>query len=137
LSGNYISSNVAYDQKINAINSGVGIVLSGDWQSQETIENYAARVFYAYHHKISENFTFLCGMNLGLKQKRINLSNLTFGDVIDTQNGFIYWSNNAPSQPKAYFDLTSGIAGYTKNIYFGVSAQNLVQANLTNSSHNS
>lgn len=124
--GNYINSNLAYDQKIDAINSGVGLLVSGDWQSSGTLQTYAAHLFYSFHYKISENLTLLYGASLGFATKRVDWSAITFGDIIDPTTGLIYNQGNI-SNNKAirYADISTGFAGHTKNFHFGIAAHHI------------
>lgn len=132
LSGNFVTYHAAYDQKIEAINSGVGVMVTGDSQGDRSFETYTANLFYSFHHKISENLTFLYGTSLRVGKKSIDWSKLTFGDLIDPQTGYVTISeDDLGKRSKTYFDLSLGIAGYTKNSYFGFSAHHINRPNIS------
>lgn len=132
LSGNFVTYHAAYDQKIEVINSGVGIMVTGDYQGDRTFETLTANLFYSNHHKIGENLTFLYGTSLGVGKKSIDWSKLTFGDLIDPQTGYVTISeDDLGKRSKTYFDLSLGIAGYTRNAYFGFSAHHINRPNIS------
>ena len=136
LSGNFVSANIAYDQRIDAINSGIGFMIMGDWQGQGTIQNYSAQFFYSFHHQVHENFTLLYGANIGFNTKHIDWSKLTFGDMTDPRRGFIYQTGDIPRpNGRKYLDLSLGFAAYTKNIYFGFSAHHINTPNISLLNH--
>ena len=126
LSGNYTTYSASYDQHIKNISGGIGVLVTHDEQGQGTIKTNMLGLIYSYHLKITRKFSIRFGAQASYYQKSLDWNKLTFGDMIDPRKGFIYESGDQPRGGSTnYFDASAGILGYTKHLFFGVSAHHL------------
>jgi type IX secretion system PorP/SprF family membrane protein len=131
LSGNYQTANIAYDQKLEKINSGIGAILMYDRQGP-ALTNYMVGINYAYHFKFSEEMKISAGTQFLYGAKRMDWSQLNFGDMINPQQGFIYQTGDV-ARPNGinYFDLSFGLAAQWKKFYIGSSIHHVNQPNIS------
>jgi type IX secretion system PorP/SprF family membrane protein len=129
ISGNYVTSNVSYDQFFGKLHGGLGINLQNDLAGQAIIQTNRADLSYAFHLPLFDNkLVIQLGIAIGLLTKHLDYSKLTFGDMIDPRRGFIYAPSEPPAKSTRYAaDFTSGFIAYTKRITVGFSAANLSQ----------
>ncbi len=126
LSGNYTTYSASYDQHLKNISGGIGVLATHDEQGQGTIKTTMLGLIYSYQLKITRKFSFRFGAQASYYQKSLDWSKLTFGDMIDPRKGFIYESGDQQrGGSTGYFDASAGLLGYSKNLYFGVTAHHL------------
>ncbi len=131
LSGNFQTANFSYDQKIEKINSGVGVILMYDKQGA-SISEYSLGINYAYHLEINDDFKFHFGTQLLYGYKQLDWSKLTYGDMIDPRRGFIYQTGDVSrGNGRGYLDLSFGLAGEMKGFFFGVSIHHVNQPDVS------
>ncbi len=110
--------------------SAIGLVLSADYQSNKTISSYSANMFYAYHHEITSDLTFLYGARIGLVSKQVQWDKITFGDMIDPRQGFVYATGDVPNPGgRQFLDIDLGFSAYSKNYYAGIAAHHINEPN--------
>lgn len=132
LSGNYVTTSAAFDQYFRNISGGIGLLATNDQQGKGTIQTSMIGLLYSYHLKVSRTFTMMFGTRAAWFQKTLDWDRLTFGDMIDARNGFIYSSNDVPrGGKKGYFDASVGMVGFSKHFFFGFAAHHLNQPNET------
>lgn len=131
LSGNFQTANVSYDQRIEKINSGIGAILMYDGQGS-ALKNYTLGLNYAYHFQIGEEIKISTGTQFLFGAKRIDWSQLNFGDNINPQQGFIYQTGDL-ARPNGinYFDLSFGLAAQWKKLFFGASIHHVNTPNVS------
>jgi len=129
LTGNYITSAVAYDSYVKSISGGVGIIALHDMQGQATIQTSMIGGIYSYNFKVNRKFSMMFGARAAYFQKFLDWDKLTFGDMIDPRRGFIFTSGDVPrgNGRRGFFDLSAGLVGFGKNYYFGLAAHHLNQ----------
>jgi type IX secretion system PorP/SprF family membrane protein len=128
LSGNFITSNVSYDQYFAKLHGGLGLNMEYDLAGG-LFSTTSANLSYAFHLPLFENkLVFSPAVSVGLLRKHVDWESLTFGDMIDPRRGFIYSTPIAPMQTTVNcFDLTTGFIAYTKRITVGFSAAHVTQ----------
>jgi type IX secretion system PorP/SprF family membrane protein len=126
LTGNYITSAVAYDSYVKSISGGLGIIALHDMQGQATIQTSMIGGVYSYHLRWRK-FSLMFGMRAAYFQKFLDWDKLTFGDMIDPRRGFIYQTGDVPrgTGRRGFFDVSAGALGFGKNYYFGIAAHHL------------
>ncbi|MBM3160642.1 MAG: type IX secretion system membrane protein PorP/SprF [Bacteroidetes bacterium] len=129
LTGNYITSAVAYDSYVKSISGGLGIIALHDMQGQATIQTSMIGGIYSYNLKVNRKFSMMFGARAAYFQKFLDWDKLTFGDMIDPRRGFIFTSGDVPrgNGRRGFFDLSAGLVGFGKNYYFGLAAHHLNQ----------
>lgn len=131
LSYNFQTPSLQYDQRFQALNSGFGVLLMHD-RFGKTFSTTTLGINYAYYVKLPYNFELSSGIQVGFGAKRVNWDMLTFGDMIDPQQGFIYSSNSIPANnTKTYPDLSTGFALSGRGLFAGISFRHLNRPNVS------
>ena len=127
----YITYSASYDQHIDALSGGLGLLVTNDRAGNGTLVTTDASLVYAYHLAINREFSINFGLQGTYHQKTLDWSKLTFGDMIDRRRGFVYNTNENPNQyPNQTVrapDVSAGIFGYSKRYYVGFAANHLTQ----------
>ena len=128
ISGTYITNSVSYDQHVEAIGGGLGLLIMKDKAGQGTLSTTNVSGIYSYLLNVNREFSLKFGVQASFFQKSIDWSKLTFGDMIDERRGFVYSTNEQQKlQSKSNVDFSAGILGYSKRYYFGFAAHHLTQ----------
>ena len=111
ISGNYITNLYGVQKRIDSIGLGVGINILQDEQGQGTLNTTGIGLVISKWVKFSDKINLSWGVNTSFYQKTVDMSKLTFGDMIDSKLGF---TNNASSDPNfnstvSYINFTSGV----------------------------
>ncbi len=126
LSGNYVTYSASYDQYFKNINGGIGVIALHDQQGKGTINTSMLGLIYSYHQKVNRKFSLMWGVRTAYYQKDLDSRKLTFGDMIDPRKGFIYNTGDLiGNASKQFFNVSAGVVGFTKKIFFGLSAFHL------------
>ena len=130
-SGNFITTSVTYDQGLQGLNGGFGLIFLSD-QVAKTLKSNEVSFSYAYHQHVSRTFTINYGIQTTFIQKSVDRGNLTFSDMIHPRRGFVFSTNDVISaSPVNKFDFSAGIIGYSDKFYLGFAAHHLSEPTLT------
>ena len=129
--GVYQTYSASYDQYVDALNGGVGVLIVQDEAANGALSLTEASLIYSYHLSVSREFSILFGAQGTFRQRALDWSSLTFPDQIDPFYGFVKPTNEIPpnNNINSHLDLTFGIVGFTENFYAGVTASHLTQPN--------
>ncbi len=128
ISGTFVTYAASYDQHVQGINGGLGILLLNDEAGKGTIGTTDASIMYSYYLPVSSSFSIRTGFQATFVQKRLNWEKLTFGDMIDPRYGFIYTTGEQRQEESViYPDFSAGILGYTEMFYIGAAVNHLTQ----------
>lgn len=129
ISGQYITYSASYDQHVDAIAGGLGILVTNDKAGQGgilTTTNFSA--IYSYQLPITREFSMKFGFQGTYYQKSVDWNKLNFGDMIDARRGFIWNTQETPNQIKRTNpDISAGILGFSKRYFFGFSAKHITE----------
>ena len=129
----YVTTSASYDQHIDAIGGGVGILVQNDRSGNGNYNTTHASLLYSYHLEINRKFALKAGFEASFRSLSLDWNNLTFGDMIHPQYGFIYPTqenqNNPDVQNKIFPDFSTGFIGYSENFFFGFAAHHLTTPN--------
>ena len=126
-SGDFITTSLTYDQYVDKIKGGLGIILMSD-QVAKTLKSNEASFVYSYHQHLSRKFTLNFGIQGTYISKSIDRSNLTFGDMIHPRRGFVLSTQDVINYaPVDIFDFSAGILGYTDKFYVGFATHHLTE----------
>jgi len=129
ISGNYVTTSVAYDQRVDGLNGGLGFIVMQD-NAAQTLKTLRASAIYAYSINVTRKFTVNLGAEATFFQKSLDWNKLTFGDMIDPRRGFVYQTNDVPRGGTASgVDFSAGILGFSEKFYFGFAAHHLTEPN--------
>jgi type IX secretion system PorP/SprF family membrane protein len=128
----YVTTSASWDQHINAIGGGLGIIVVNDRSGDGGLQLSSASLLYSYHLEVNREFSVKAGFEASYRMLDLDWSKLTFGDMIDPQRGFVYPTsekidNYTPT--KNYPDFSAGFIGYSENLFFGFAAHHLTQPN--------
>lgn len=130
LSGTYVTYAASYDQHIDAISGGIGIMVNQDDQARGTLKTTNAALVYSYLLPLTREFSIKLGLQAGFFQKALDKTKLNFGDMIDARRGFVWNTNELiPSQNKQGLDFGAGILGYSKRYFVGAAFHHITQPN--------
>jgi len=128
MSGTYVTYSASYDQHIDAISGGLGLIVTQDDQGRGTLKTTSASLIYSYNRPITREFSVKMALQGGFFQKNLDRNKLNFGDMIDPRRGFVWNTNELiPSQNKTNLDFSAGILGYSKRYFFGFAANHISQ----------
>ncbi len=128
----YVTTSASWDQHINAIGGGLGILVVNDRAGSGHLNTSHASLLYSYHLEVNRGFSVKAGFEASYRMIKLDWTDLTFGDMIDAQYGFIYPTQEDIANNKttvSYPDFSTGILGYSKNFFFGFAAHHLTQPN--------
>jgi type IX secretion system PorP/SprF family membrane protein len=130
LSGNYVTYSTSYDKYVKNIKGGIGLLATYDQQGRGTISTSMLGLIYSYHLKVNRKFTLLFGARAAYYQKSLDVTKLTFGDMIDPRKGFIYNTGDIlQNANRQFFNASIGALGFSKNFYAGIALHHINQPN--------
>lgn len=126
ISGTYITSSASYDQHVDAISGGLGLLVTSDNAGDGTINTTNASVIYSYYLPLSRSFSIKAGLQATYAQKSVDWNKLTFGDMIDNKLGFVNGTQETqPNTTVSNVDFSAGILGYSKSFFIGGAVHHL------------
>lgn len=126
LTGNFVSIAATYDQHVDAISGGLGLMVVRDQAGQNTINSTRISAIYAYDLPLTKSFSVRFGGEATFFQKSLDWNKLTFGDMIDPRRGFVLPTNDTPrGGTVSGVDFSAGLIGYSDRFFFGFAAHHL------------
>lgn len=126
--GTFVTYNGSYDQHVDALSGGIGILANTDQAGQATLTTTNISAIYAFQLNVTRTFTISAGFQATYHQKSVDWSKLTFGDMIDPTRGFVYNTGEQYVRTSVGVpDFSAGILGYSKNVFFGFAVNHLTQ----------
>lgn len=126
LSGTFVTSSASYDQHVDALYGGLGLMVVSDQAGKGILTTNRVSGIYSYQAKISRTFSIRFGAEATYFQRSLDWSKLTFGDMIDPRRGFIYETSDIPRGGSVSgIDIAAGILGFSDNFYIGVAGHHL------------
>ena len=128
LSGTFVTYSASYDQHVDALQGGLGIIILQDRAGEGTLNTTTANLVYSYRFNVNRSFSIKAGFQAGYMQKKVDWEKLTFGDMIDPRYGFIYeTSETQVSDTKGNLDISAGVLGFSKQYFGGVAVHHITQ----------
>jgi type IX secretion system PorP/SprF family membrane protein len=119
LSANFVTTTVAYDQKIKSINSGIGFIAMHD-AAGRTLTQTSLGVNYSYEMVVGDSIRISTGTQVLLGYKQVDWDKMTFGDMIDPRQGFIFQTGDViKSRNRTFLDLAAGVAVQWHGLFLG------------------
>lgn len=130
ISGNFITSSASYDQHVDALAGGVGLLAWYDIAGEGVLTTTNVSGIYSYQISVNKKFSLKLGVQATWAQKKIDWSTLTFGDQIHAQRGFIYNTGEIQTDaPASYADFSAGVLGFSEKYFFGFAVNHLTEPN--------
>ena len=126
IDNSFITYAASYDEQIDAIQGGLGVQLMTDRAGEGVLNTTSAAFMYSYQFKVNRKFSIRAGFQASIVQKSIDVSNLRFGDMIDSRRGFVYQSQEQIKDDRVFYpDFSFGMIGFSNKIYFGGAVHHL------------
>jgi type IX secretion system PorP/SprF family membrane protein len=137
--GVYQTYSASYDQYVDRLNGGVGVLIMQDEAANGALSLTEASLIYSYHLTVTRDFSILFGAQGTFRQRALDWNSLTFPDQIDPFYGFVKPTNEiAPDNTtNSHLDLTFGMLGFTEHFYAGITASHVTEPNEAFLSNNS
>ncbi len=124
---------VTYEQPLESMNSGLGIILLGDEAGDGIYRTIAASGVYSYQLQIQDNLLIKIGVQAGIIQNRLDWDRLIFVDQLDPLNGAggpdgipIISDELRPDRLNSTkVDFSTGLLVYGGQFYGGISIKHL------------
>ncbi len=130
ISGSFITSSASYDQHIDNLSGGIGLIVLNDRAGEGTLNTTTVSGMYSYQLPVTRRFSIKAGLQATWAQKSVDWSKLTFGDMIDARRGFVYNTNEVKRDaPASYVDFSAGILGYSDKYFVGIAVHHLTEPN--------
>lgn len=135
----YVTYAASYEQAVERLNSGFGILLLSDAAGDGILKTNQASMAYSYRVRIKRDVGLKFGIDAGITQVALDWNRLIFLDQIDPINGPTDPAGNPyPTQEqrpdelsKNWFDIGAGMLLYTPRFYIGLSAKHLTTPDQT------
>ena len=116
----------SYDQYAAGVAGGLGIQFIHDGAGTGTYHSNSIVGVYAYQTALNTKYNLNFGGKVGFTDKSIKWGEMTFGDMIDPDQGFVFESSEIkPRKSRGYLDLSVGALMYSKNTFAGVAVNHL------------
>jgi type IX secretion system PorP/SprF family membrane protein len=128
ISGTFVTYSASYDQHIDGIAGGLGLLVTNDRAGQGTLNTTNVSGIYSYQLNITREFSMKLGIQATYAQKSVDWSKLTFGDMIDPRTGFVYNTNEVPNvTSRSNVDISAGLLGYSRRYFFGFAVHHVTE----------
>jgi type IX secretion system PorP/SprF family membrane protein len=128
ISGSFVTTSASYDQHVDALSGGVGLLITNDRAGEGTLNTINVSGMYSYQIPVTRQFSIKAGIQATWAQKKVDWSKLTFGDMIDSRRGFVYTTNEVQrDKPASYVDFSAGVLGFSEKYFIGFAAHHLTQ----------
>jgi type IX secretion system PorP/SprF family membrane protein len=128
ISGTFVTYSASYDQHVDALFGGIGLLVTNDRAGQGTINTTNVSGMYSYQLNLTREFSIKLAGEATFMQKSVDWSKLNFGDMIDPRRGFVYGTNEVPgAASKSNVDFSAGMLGFSKRYFFGAAVNHLTE----------
>lgn len=126
--GNFVTYSASYDQHIDNMNGGLGVLVMNDRAGAGALTTTGASGMYSYQFPVNRFFSIRAGLQATYYQKKIDWNSLTFGDQISDRNGFIYKTAETPIlNSRGVADFSAGVLAFSDKFFGGVAVHHLTQ----------
>ena len=133
----YDTYSVSYEQKLENLNSGIGLYILSDDAGGGSIKSNRAHGMFSYHLRMDNGSTLRLGLEAGIIQSRLDWSKLIFFDQLDPQFGAVgpggvrFPSDEIPPDGdfvnNIYLDISAGMLYSTEKYFAGISFSHMNQ----------
>ncbi len=118
-----------YEQWLDGMNSGIGIMLSADNAGNGIYRTTQVAALYSYQVQLLDQLYFRIGVETGLIQALINWNALVFEDQLSPINGIVGGNPSNEIPPERFinnaFDASAGLLVFNSRFHAGVSLHHL------------
>ncbi|HMO39057.1 MAG TPA: type IX secretion system membrane protein PorP/SprF [Saprospiraceae bacterium] len=128
ISGGYQTYAAAYEQSIESLNSGIGMIIMADDAMNGVYQTTRVSGVYGYRLQISQTAFIKFGVEAGFIRSSLDWNRLQFGDQIDPIDGFTE-PQSAERRPENLNtitpDISAGLLIYNDKFYGGIAVKHL------------
>ncbi|MDB2415709.1 PorP/SprF family type IX secretion system membrane protein, partial [bacterium] len=125
----------SYDQYIDKLGGGLGFAVAKDYAGAGNLNTTHISASYAYRLQVNKKLNINAGFEAAYRQLGIDWGSLTFGDMIDPVQGFIYPTNEDIvnyADNNGFTDFAAGFMGFGNannqfDYYFGFAAHHITR----------
>lgn len=126
--GKYITYNFSYDQHIDKISGGIGLLVTRDVVGDGSLTTSSYGGIYSYQVPLTRKLSLKFGAQAAFIQKSLNWNKLNFSDQLDDRTGFVYNTQEVPGGfVKNNFDISAGAIAFSKQYFVGFAAHHLTE----------
>lgn len=126
IGGQFISTAVSYDDYLEDLNSGIGIMIMSDKAGPTILSTFGASAAWSINQQITRDISARFALQGSFFQEYLDGSKFKFPDQIDPIQGFIYptqdWTYGGPV---TYGSVGAGGLISTEKFFFGYAASHL------------
>ena len=132
ISSAFVTYSASYDQHFDGIGGGIGLQAWHDRAGDGELSTTVVSGMYSYHLNVTKDFTIKAALQASAYQKRIDFSELRFGDQIHPRHGFIYETDeplpsNGEEEIPLFPDFSAGFMGFTDKFYGGFAVHHIAE----------
>ncbi|MFT5969823.1 MAG: type IX secretion system PorP/SprF family membrane protein [Flavobacteriales bacterium] len=129
LSADFNTMSFSYDQHVDALHGGVGIMVMKDNAGRGTLGITEVSGVYSYQLVLNRQYSLLAGFQGTYRQRSLDWSKLTFPDQIDAQYGFVKPTGEImPGQDVTnQIDFSTGVILFSDDLYVGAALNHITE----------
>jgi type IX secretion system PorP/SprF family membrane protein len=124
--GNFITFSGSYDQHINIMQGGIGVLVSGDIGGGGILQTYNAGVIYNYRFNATRQLQMQLALQAGYMTTSLLLDRLKFASEMIHSNAPDVLPIESQQSRISQFDASFGMLGYTSYLHFGLAVHHLL-----------
>jgi len=124
IKGNFIAFSGSYDQHINVLHGGIGVIASADYEGRGMKKSFNVSGIYNFRIKVSHKFNLQFALQGGFFNSVIDWTKFEFASGTNYPGAHID-GNIYEYKPIRQFDAAFGFVGYTSYLYFGMALHHL------------
>lgn len=122
--GAFVSYNLAYDQYLSSVNSGIGIIATQDQAGSGALRYTSVGLQYAYEIRLKRRVFLRPALQLAYVNHAVDYSRLIFSDQL-SRGGDVSTYESYDGRHVNYTDIGSGLLFFTPKMWFGFALQHM------------
>lgn len=133
ISNGFVTYSASYDQYVEALHGGVGVMFVSDQAGGGIISTNAITGMYSYRFNVSDHLIASMALQGAYQFNKLDWGKLIFEDQINTRQGTINPTSEKPpsNESVGFADFGAGILlGYNEKLYGGVAVHHLSEPDI-------
>lgn len=126
--GAFVSFNMAADQYLGSLNSGIGLIATRDQAGSGALSSTSFTLQYAYEIRLKHKVFLRPALQMGYASRSVDYSKLVFNDQL-ARGGEVSTYEHYDGRKQGYSDIGSGLLLFTPNMWFGFSLLHMNEPN--------
>jgi len=133
---NFITFSASYDQHVNEIHGGVGVLLAADIEGGGILQTYSAGAMYNFRLQVTHDFNLQFALQGNYLFTSLNWDKLQFATDFINPSALPEPLDDL-YEKRSQFDAAVGMVGYTPYLYFGLAVHHLLPLRMSSFRHTS